>query len=85
MSSAKSCSATMTGTPTSPSRRARRFSSMSSTDGSVRAMALRISVSVHHPFIATTTALRLATAQKVTSHSGQLAAQMATRSPGPMP
>ena len=58
---------------------------MSSTDGSVKAMALRISVPVHQPFIATTTALRLATAQNVNSHSGQLAAQIATRSPGPMP
>ena len=49
VSSGKSRSTRITGTPTSPSRRARRFSSMSSTDGSVKAMALRISVPVHQP------------------------------------
>ena len=53
--------------------------------GSVSSSAVRISAPVHQPFIATSSASRLATAQKVRIHSRQLAAQTATRSPGPMP
>ena len=84
-SPAKSCSVTRVGTPGSPSSRARRFSSITSSFGSVSSSALRISAPVHHPFMATRTASRLATAQNVRIHSGQLAAHTATRSPGPMP
>ena len=83
-SPAKSCSVTSVGTPGSPSSRARRFSSITSSFGSVSSSALRISAPVHHPFMATRTASRLATAQKVRIHSRQLAAHTATRSPGPM-
>ena len=68
-----------------PSRRAWRFSSMISRLGAVNSIALRISGPVHQPFIATSTASSTAQAQKVRIHSGQFAAQIATRSPLPIP
>ena len=73
---------TIVGTPgSSPSRRARRFSSAMSTFGSESSMPYRISLPTHQPFRPTAIAPRLIAAQKVTIHSGQLAARIATRSP----
>ena len=70
--------------PGSPSRRSRRFSSITRSFGSVSSSAVRISAPVHQPFIATSTASSAATAQNVMIHSRQFAAHTATRSPGPM-
>ncbi|MCL9793074.1 hypothetical protein MXD58_001855 [Frankia sp. AgKG'84/4] len=58
---------------------------MSTSVGSVSSRAPLISAPLHQPFIATSTAFMLVTAQKSWSHSGQFAAQTATRSPGLIP
>jgi hypothetical protein len=54
---------------------------MTSTRGSQSSSAQRISGAVHQPFRPTATAPRLTVAQKVISHSAELAPRMATRSP----
>ena len=76
----------MVGTPgSSPPRRSRRLRSATSTFGSQSARPYRISSPTHQPLSPTAIAPRLTAAQNVTIHSGQFAARIATRSPGPDP
>ena len=85
-SAAQPLSISTTGTPGStPPRRASRLRSAISSAGRQSPRPKRISSPVHQPFRPTAIAPRLTVAQKATIHSGQFAARIATRSPGPTP